>query len=71
MACAIWFDVNWSMRSDAIRAANSEEILNWVIDPPLFGLDAGMKSHCSLVWALALETIWNLRNKVLHGNAIP
>ena len=59
------------MRSDAIRAANSEEILNWVIDPPLFGLDAGMKSHCSLVWALALETIWNLRNKVLHGNAIP
>ncbi len=68
---AIWFGVNWSMRSDAIYAANSLEILNWVIDPPLFGQDASMKSHYSLVWALTLETIWNLRNKVLHGNEIP
>jgi hypothetical protein len=30
-----------------------------------------MKSHCSLVWALTLETIWNLINKVLRGNEIP
>jgi hypothetical protein len=48
-----------------------QEILNWVIDPPLFGLDACMKSHFSLVWALTLETIWNLINKVQHGNEIP
>ena len=43
----------------------SQEILNWVIDSPLLDLDACMKSHCSLVWALTLETIWNLINKVL------
>jgi hypothetical protein len=71
LAYAIWFDVNWSMRSDAIQIANSQEILNWVLDPPLSRLDACMKSHCSLVWALTLETIWNLRNKALHGNELP
>ena len=49
----------------------SQEILNWVIDSPLLDLDACMKSHCSLVWALTLETIWNLIKKVLHGNEIP
>ena len=71
LARAIWFDVSWSMRSDAIQVANSQEILNWVLDPPFSGLDACMKSHYSLVWALTLETIWNLINKVLHGNEIP
>ena len=41
------------------------------LGPSFSGLDACMKSHCSLVWALTLETIWNLRNKALHGNELP
>ena len=52
LARAIWFGVNWSLRGDAIQAANSQEILNWVIDPTSFGQDASMKSHCFLTQAL-------------------
>jgi hypothetical protein len=65
---AIWFGVNWSLRSDVTQATNSYEILNWVIDPCLLGQDSSLKNNCSLSWAITLETFWNLRNKVLHGN---
>jgi ribonuclease HI len=69
----IWFGLNWGLHSDNIPAANHQELLNFVVNPPLCpGVSVQqktLKAQTSIQLALTLESIWNLRNQVVHNNA--
>jgi ribonuclease HI len=54
--------------------ANTEDIINLVINPPIYTHATGsakekIKVHTSIQIALTLETIWNFRNQVVHNDA--
>jgi hypothetical protein len=64
---AIWFGSCWSIRVDTLQAANCTDIVKLVLEPPNSSSDKELKELSSLQFAHTLEAIWNLRNKVVHG----
>jgi hypothetical protein len=70
----IWFGLNWGLHPDRIPATNNQELLRFVINPPLCsGLTENLKTlkvQTSIQLALTLENIWNLRNQVVFNAAI-
>ena len=67
VARLIWFGSCWSIRSDTFKVANCVDIVKLVLDPPNPSSDKDLKELSSLQFALTLEAIWNMRNKVAHG----
>ena len=67
VAKAIWFSSCWSIRIDTLQVANYIDIVKLVLEPPNSSNDKELKELSSLQFAHTLEAIWNLRNKVVHG----
>jgi hypothetical protein len=67
VARLIWFGSCWSIRSDTFQVANCVDIVKLVFDPPNPSSDRDLKELSSLQFALTLEAIWNMSNKVAHG----
>uniref|UniRef100_A0A2N9H2N4 RNase H type-1 domain-containing protein n=1 Tax=Fagus sylvatica TaxID=28930 RepID=A0A2N9H2N4_FAGSY len=65
-----------SLRSDWLNVANSDDIVNLVINPPIqsqgmSSADEKIQVQTSIQITLTLETIWNYHNRVVHSDTKP
>ena len=65
---AIWFGSMWALRSDLISLSTCKDFIKFVCEPPIstpttLGVNI-LNASTSIQFALTLDYIWNLRNKV-------
>jgi hypothetical protein len=68
----IWFGLNWGIHPDSFTASSGLEFLELVINPPIC-IDLritpkSLRAQTSIQLALTLESIWLLRNQVVHND---
>jgi ribonuclease HI len=69
---AIWFGSVWALRSDLISLSTCKDFIKFVCEPPI-STPASMvvnilNTSTSIQFALTLDCIWNLRNKVSYSD---
>uniref|UniRef100_A0A2N9I1S4 Cytochrome P450 n=1 Tax=Fagus sylvatica TaxID=28930 RepID=A0A2N9I1S4_FAGSY len=69
-------ELNECLRSDWLNVANSDDIVNLVINPPIqsqgmSSADEKIQVQTSIQITLTLETIWNYHNRVVHSDTKP
>ena len=70
MARAIWFGC-WGIYADKLNVSNNLDIVKVILDPPIQPMPSRHQSKevvelCTLQMALTVESIWILRNKIMH-----
>lgn len=69
---AIWFGSMWALRSDLISLSTCKDFIKFVCEPPIstpatMGVNI-LNASTSIQFALTLDCIWNLRNKVSYSD---
>uniref|UniRef100_A0A2N9FGJ6 CCHC-type domain-containing protein n=1 Tax=Fagus sylvatica TaxID=28930 RepID=A0A2N9FGJ6_FAGSY len=68
----IWFGMNWGIHPNSFTASSSLEFLELVINPPICTdpriTPKSLRAQTSIQFALTLESIWLLRNQVVHND---
>ena len=72
VARAIWFGSCCNIRIDNMKVRSCEDLLKMVVDPAsspnqFSFIDKHLSHQISLHMALTLETIWSLRNQMIHN----
>uniref|UniRef100_A0A2N9F619 Reverse transcriptase zinc-binding domain-containing protein n=2 Tax=Fagus sylvatica TaxID=28930 RepID=A0A2N9F619_FAGSY len=67
---ALWFGTSWAIQSCHLTVLNYEDILQLIIEPHVVSnttLDMQrLREQTSIQIATTLDSIWNLRNQVVH-----
>jgi TM2 domain-containing membrane protein YozV len=72
LARALWFGLEWNIKTDIFPLASLVDLIELLLSPPLdWGLDSSVMGRFLMVGAVIVDQIWKERNRKVHEGFVP